>query len=111
MTAPIPFPTGIARDMARVRILAADLQRLITDLDHYTVITPTAHARIGNLIHDAALKTCDLAKALATMDETNANRMQGCSAPLTGLSFESLAELTGHVRRLAADFDGPAGAA
>jgi hypothetical protein len=108
MSAPIPFPAGISRDLARVRILANDLQRLITDLDHHTVMTPTAHARIGNLIHDAALKTCDLAKALATMDETNTNRMQG-GAP--GLSFEFLAELTGHVRRLAADFDGPAGAA
>lgn len=111
MTAPIPFPAGIARDMARVRILAANLQRLITDLDHHVTITPTAHARIGNLIHDAAMKNCDLAKALAAMDESNTARMQGRSAALTGLSFESLAELTGHVRRLASDFDGPAGAA
>jgi hypothetical protein len=75
MTAPIPFPAGIARDMAKVRLLAADLQRLITDLDHQVTITPTAYARIGNLADDAWNKGHDLQAALNQIGLTAADRM------------------------------------
>jgi hypothetical protein len=72
---PIPFPSGIARDMARVRILRDDLSRLITDLDHQVTITPTAYARIGNLADDAWNKAHDLQAALNQIGLTAADRM------------------------------------
>jgi hypothetical protein len=71
---PIPFPQGLARDMARVRILAADLRRLVDDLDHHVVISPTAHARIDCLAHDASMKGFDLIAALGALTETNSAR-------------------------------------
>ncbi len=91
MTAPIPFPAGIARDMAKVRMLAADLQRLITYLDHHVTITPTAYARIGNLTHDASMKGFDLVQALGALDTTNAERM--CAAQDRSYSIDNARQL------------------
>jgi hypothetical protein len=101
MSAPIPFPAGIARDMARVRILANDLQRLITDLDHQATITPTAYARIGNLADDAWNKAHDLQAALNAVSLTAADRM--CAAQDRSYSVETSEELSSIVRKLAFD--------
>jgi uncharacterized membrane protein len=101
MSAPIPFPSGISRDMARVRILAKDLQRLVNDLDHHVVITPTAYARIGNLADDAWHKAHDLQSALNQVSVTAADRM--CAEQDRSYAVESGEELSSIVRRLAFD--------
>jgi len=108
MSAPIPFPAGIARDMARVRILANDLQRLITDLDHHAAITPTAYARIGNLADDAWSKAHDLQAALNQVSLTAADRM--CAQQDRSYPVESGEELASIVRRLAFDLTDGGGA-
>jgi hypothetical protein len=88
---PIPFPQGIARDMARVRILANDLQRLMTDLDHQAAITPTAYAQIGNLADDAWNKANDLQAALNQVSLTAADRM--CAAQDRSYSIDNARQL------------------
>jgi hypothetical protein len=88
---PIPFPAGIGRDMARVRILANDLQRLLTDLDHQVTITPTAYARIGNLADDAWNKGHDLQAALNQIGLTAADRM--CAAQDRSYSIDNARQL------------------
>jgi hypothetical protein len=98
---PIPFPSGIARDMARVRMLAADLQRLITDLDHHVTITPTAYARIGNLADDAWNKGNDLQAALNQIGLTAADRM--CAEQDRSYSIDNARQL---VAALSAMTDG-----
>ncbi len=74
MTAPIPFPAGVARDIARVRHLAADLMFLVKDLDREIGVTATAYARIDCLAHDASMKGFDLIAALGALTETNSAR-------------------------------------
>jgi hypothetical protein len=77
--------------MARVRILANDLQRLITDLDHHAAITPTAYARIGNLADDAWNKAHDLQAALNAVSLTAADRM--CAAQDRSYSIDNARQL------------------
>jgi len=103
---PIPFPTGVGRDMARVRILAADLRRLVDDLDHHVVISPTAHARIDCLAHDASMKGFDLIAALGALTEANSARW--IAQQNRSYAVDNAAQLVSRVRELAADLDGGA---
>lgn len=103
---PIPFPRGVGRDMARVRILAADLRRLVNDLDHHVVISPCAHARIGNLAHEAQMQADQVSNALAALFTTASARM--CEAQDRSYAVDTSAQLVSRVRELAADLDGGA---
>ena len=95
---PIPFPTGPARQMARVRMLAADLQRMVTDLDHHSIVTPNANARICNLADDAQAKGMELINALAALIEVNAARM--CAAQDRSYSIDNARQLVAALSNL-----------
>ena len=95
---PIPFPAGIARDMARVRILANDLRRMVDDLDHHAAITPNAHARIGNLADDAWSKAHDLQAALNQVSLTAADRM--CAEQDRSYSIDNAKQLVAAISEM-----------
>jgi uncharacterized membrane protein len=82
-------------------MLAADLQRMVTDLDHHSIVTPTAYARIGNLADDAWNKAHDLQAALNAVSLTAADRM--CAAQDRSYPVDTGEELSSIVRRLAFD--------
>ena len=103
---PIPFPAGVARDIARVRHLATDLMLLVKDLDREIGVTATAYARIDCLAHDASMKGFDLIAALGALTEANSARW--IAQQDRSYAIDNAAQLSSRVRELAADLDGGA---
>jgi hypothetical protein len=98
---PIPFPQGLAREAARFKAMARQLEQMAVDLEHHVTIAPLAFARIGNLTHDATARAYEVIKVLAGMEEVNAARM--CAQQDRSYPVESGEELASIVRRLAFD--------
>ena len=98
---PIPFPQGLAREAARFKAMARQLEQMAVDLERHVTIAPLAFARIGNLTHDATARAYEVIKVLGVMDEVNAARM--CAQQDRSYPVDDADELSSIVRKLAFD--------